>query len=135
LPDFSWYNKTKMGKMYQTDHKIYQKAIKNIHQMVINYSTPRLSKVYHNWIFWFKNIPSGNPGHHVGWCHHALLCQMFIKLALNRLKNINKFWKNVSKYNVVHMYLQLLAYWEIAALGLEMTCILHAKTKWLLSNS
>jgi hypothetical protein len=28
LPDFTWYIRPKWGKIYQTDHKIYQKAVK-----------------------------------------------------------------------------------------------------------
>jgi hypothetical protein len=26
------------------------------------FSTPRPSKIYQDWDFWYENIPSGNPG-------------------------------------------------------------------------
>jgi hypothetical protein len=61
---------TKIRKIYLSDHKIYEIAIKN--EIAVqqterpqNLPTPflaRHSKIYLNWDFWFENIPSGNPG-------------------------------------------------------------------------
>jgi hypothetical protein len=78
LPDFSWYNTPKRGKIHiQNDHKIYQMAVKyfqwpqnisngrKIDQVLIKiprFYNARPTKIYPNWNFWFENKPSGNPG-------------------------------------------------------------------------
>jgi hypothetical protein len=63
LPDFSWYNKPKRGKIYQMTTKCNKWPL----------NLPIGSKIYHhipiqdpqkftqNVFFWFENKPSGNP--------------------------------------------------------------------------
>jgi hypothetical protein len=71
LPDFSWHNIPKRGKIYQTTKKL-----PNFHYVKMQncpkkfkwpynmqtFSIPRPPKIYPNWDFWFEKIPSGNPG-------------------------------------------------------------------------
>jgi hypothetical protein len=69
LPDSSWHNIPKRGKIYQistkllNDLKIYPTGI-IYSKWALNtpkFSIVRPSKIYPNWDFWFENIPSGNP--------------------------------------------------------------------------
>jgi hypothetical protein len=71
LPDFSWCNIPKQGKMYQiltkcTEclsnilYKIYTKFLMSIEYTNIFHS--KAQKISPNCDFWFENIPSGNPG-------------------------------------------------------------------------
>jgi hypothetical protein len=69
LPDFSWHNIPKQGKISQTapklpnSHNIYEMAViyfKWPHN-VPTFSIPRPSKIDPNWDFWYENMPSGNP--------------------------------------------------------------------------
>jgi hypothetical protein len=74
LPDLSWHNIPKWGKMYQIAtklpdfHKIFQMDviyISNGHRIYRLFSfqgPPKFTKIC---IFWFEYIPSGNPGHAV----------------------------------------------------------------------
>jgi hypothetical protein len=60
-------HKLKLEKIYQTNHKLYQKAIKYVHQMVFKMSNGQkicqgLNKYTKILNFWFENVPSGNPG-------------------------------------------------------------------------
>jgi hypothetical protein len=69
LPDFSWYNLPKRGKIYQTTTQYTKMSI--IYQMAVKLTkcpknTPtsfiaRPSKMYPNWNFWSENKPSGDP--------------------------------------------------------------------------
>jgi hypothetical protein len=63
LPDFSWCNIPKRGKIYQITIK-YTKLPQNICILTSSIAIP--SKIYPNW--WggvgLKKIPSGNPGSH-----------------------------------------------------------------------
>jgi hypothetical protein len=69
LPDFSWHNIPKWGKIYQIatklpkGHKIYQMAVVYSKSPLNTptFSIQRPSNIYPNWDFWFENIPSGNP--------------------------------------------------------------------------
>jgi hypothetical protein len=71
LPDFSWHNIPKRGKIYHiakalpNGHKIYQITlnIQNYQKMVYKHFPfyVRPSKIYPNWDFWLKNKTSGNP--------------------------------------------------------------------------
>jgi hypothetical protein len=69
LPDFSWYNIPKRGKIHQMTTyntkwpKIYLMVGKltKLPQNIPTSSIVRPSKIYPNWNFWFENIPSGNP--------------------------------------------------------------------------
>jgi hypothetical protein len=57
---------TKLPQIILYGHKIYQIDVPKIDQMALTYtdiSISKLSQIYPNWIFWFKNIPSGNPAH------------------------------------------------------------------------
>jgi hypothetical protein len=67
--NFSWYKHTKTGNIYQiptnyNGHKLYQMAVKysKWSKYILTFSIPRPSKIYPNWVFWFENKPSGNPG-------------------------------------------------------------------------
>jgi hypothetical protein len=70
LPDFSWHNIPKRGKIYlitttlPNGHKILQMAVKYPEWPwnIPAFSIIRPSKIYPNWYFWFENKPSGNPG-------------------------------------------------------------------------
>jgi hypothetical protein len=63
LPDITWYNITKTGKIYQLTIK-YTKWPQNIptgrkiYQHILFQDPPKFSP---NWDVWFENIPSGNP--------------------------------------------------------------------------
>jgi hypothetical protein len=77
LPDLSLFNVPKRREMYQIDTKlpngrniyqlyIYQPYIYHLYifQMAIEYTNffqgpPKFTQI---WLFWFENIPSGNPG-------------------------------------------------------------------------
>jgi hypothetical protein len=69
LPDFSWYNIPKRGKICQITTR-FQNA-HNICPTVVKYSEwrdyittifiPRPSKIYPNWDFWSEKKLSGNP--------------------------------------------------------------------------
>jgi hypothetical protein len=69
LPDFSWHNIPKRGKIYQITTKLPN--FLQIAQMSITYSKwsyniqsfsiLRPSKIYPNWYFWFENLSSGKP--------------------------------------------------------------------------
>jgi hypothetical protein len=70
LPHFSWYKHTKMEKYTKwlqtipNGHKLYQMVVNYSKwwQSMTTFSSPRPSKFYPNWDFWFENKPSGNPG-------------------------------------------------------------------------
>jgi hypothetical protein len=70
LPEISWHNIPKWGKMYQMGNKLpngyntYLPNSRNIFQMAIEYTTLFYSnalKNVPNLGFWSENIPSGNP--------------------------------------------------------------------------
>jgi hypothetical protein len=70
LPDFSWDNIPKRGKIYQITikcTKLPQDIPKccQIFQMDINYTNSFHSKALQNLDFWFENIPSGNPAYNL----------------------------------------------------------------------
>jgi hypothetical protein len=56
----------KIQKIVPKDHKIYKMFIKHTEWPlnIPNVSTPRPSKMYKNWDFWYEKIPSGNPVSH-----------------------------------------------------------------------
>jgi hypothetical protein len=70
LPDFSWHNIPKQGKIYQVTTTLQNGQ--RIFQMAVKYSKwpyniptfpiLRPSKICPNLDFWFENIPFGNPG-------------------------------------------------------------------------
>jgi hypothetical protein len=76
LPDFSWQNIPKRGKIYQittifpSGHKIFQMPVKYSKwpKYIPSFSILRPQKIYPNWDFGFENKPSGNPGHIVIVC-------------------------------------------------------------------
>jgi hypothetical protein len=64
LPDFSWCNIPKRGKIYQNTIK-YTKWSQSGH--IIDYMYQHLPlqdppKIYPNWYFLFENMSSGKPG-------------------------------------------------------------------------
>jgi hypothetical protein len=69
LPDFTWHNIPKRVKIHQittklpNGRKICQLDILYSEWLFIvaTFSIPKPSKSYPNCIFWFENIPSGNP--------------------------------------------------------------------------
>jgi hypothetical protein len=60
LPDFSWHNIPKRGKLYQitttlpNGHQVYQIAVKYFKKIYQHF----LSKININWDYWFENKPS-----------------------------------------------------------------------------
>jgi hypothetical protein len=68
LPDFSWYNIPKGGKIYQMTTKYTKWPLhisngRKIDQMNIKCTNifQRPSKIYPNWDYWFENKPPGIP--------------------------------------------------------------------------
>jgi hypothetical protein len=102
LPDYSWHNTPKRGKIHQITtklpnaHQIYTTVINysKYSEYIATFSIPRSSKIYPNWYFWSEKKPSGNPGFQfpLVW-----LCRTFAK---NLLKNF--IWKwIVLKYYII----------------------------------
>jgi hypothetical protein len=65
LPDISWYNIQKRGKLNQ-ENTNYVMLTSNRYTKrpltIPRFSTPSPSQMYQNWDFVCENIPSGNPG-------------------------------------------------------------------------
>jgi hypothetical protein len=87
LPDFSWRNIPKRGKIYQiatilrNGHKLYQMTVKysQCPYNILAFFILRPHKIYPYWEFWFENKPSGNPAH---------TCQMIDIYAYHK----SNFW-------------------------------------------
>jgi hypothetical protein len=62
LPDFSWHNVPKRGKIHQIGTKLPNCC--NILQMAKEYTNlfhSKASLIYSNWDFLVENMPSGKP--------------------------------------------------------------------------
>jgi hypothetical protein len=108
LPDFSWYNLPKRGKIYHiiakytatkynaTKYTKWQYNVINSYKIYHHFPFQTL-KIYPNWDFWFEYTSPGNPGlnnrvpdtfyRHSGPWHQG--CQIFLVQTYQNGKNIS----------------------------------------------
>jgi hypothetical protein len=83
---------TKMGKKY-TKRPLKMPNINNV--PIPKFSTPRPSKIFQNWDFWYENIPSGNPGKvFYVCCSTSISCRIHrLSLLLIHIYTYISLWK------------------------------------------